>query len=167
MKFIDFDDKAINCISIEQWRKVAKRDNSRCKNSEVEKDVTLVCLSYDDGIRRERVSIAPHMAGKTKEVLHKESIYCHFAEIFYYDIRKGFWCLHLNFSEYPDFPFGEVPFKTREDAIKAARLCKNAKTVVEAAEIIAKEFPEFATNIFDFLKWYEETYKTNGNTNNI
>lgn len=48
-------------------------------------------------------------------------------------------------------------FKTREDAIKAARLCKNAQTVVEAGEIIAKAFPKFATDIFDYLKHFENT----------
>ena len=69
MKFIDFSDKAIDCISIEQWRRLAKMErngfeNSSSKESAQNSEVILVCLSYDDGIRRERVSIAPHMAGK-------------------------------------------------------------------------------------------------------
>ena len=166
MKFIDFNDKAIDCISIEQWRRLAKKDNSRCKNSEAEKDITLVCLSYDDGVRWERFDMAPHMAGKSKEVLHKELINCHFAEILYYGNQNAYWRLHLNIDKVPEFPC-EVEFKTREDAIKAARLCKNAKDIFEAGAIISKEFPEFATGIFDYLKWYEETQKINDDTNNV
>ena len=104
MKFIDFNDKAIDCISIEQWRRLAKKDNSRCKNSEAEKDITLVCLSYDDGVRWERFDMAPHMAGKSKEVLHKELINCHFAEILYYGNQNAYWRLHLNIDKVPEFP---------------------------------------------------------------
>ena len=166
MKFIDFNDKAIDCISIQQWRKIAKRDNSRCRNSTAENDVTLVCLSYDDGVRTERFDIAPHMAGKSKEVLHKELIKCHYAEIFSFG-NKGFWVLQLNFDDCPEFPYCDAKFKTKEDAIKAAQLCKKAKTMEEAGAIIAKEFPEFATDIFDFLKWNEKTRKINEDTNNV
>ena len=157
MKFIDFNDEAIDCISIEEWRRLAKRDNARREKSEdEEKEITLVCLSYDDGVRYDRA----------KKVLHKELIKCHYAEIFSY-WNKKFWVLQLNFDDCPEFPFYDAKFKTKEDAIKAAQLCKKAKTMEEAGAIIAKEFPEYATDIFDFLKWHEETRKINEDTNNV
>ena len=171
MKFIDFNNKAIDCISIEQWRELAKLDNSRSINSkklkDEEKEVTVVCLSYDTGVRFERFDIAPHMAGKSKEVVHKELINCHYAEILYYGPSNNkYWALNLNIDDNL-FPHSLTKFKTREDAINAARLCKNAKTLTEAGAIIAKEFPEFATKIFDYLKWYEETQKFNDDTHNV
>ena len=160
MKFIDFSDKAIDCISIEQWRRLAKMErngfeNSSSKESAQNSEVILVCLSYDDGIRSERVSIAPHMAGKSKEVLHEDLINCHFAEILYFD--EGFWLLNLKIEKCI-FPTDLAKFKTKEDAIKAARLCKNAQTVVEAGEIIAKEFPEFATKILKHVDYYKNKH---------
>ena len=161
MKFIDFNDKAIDCISIEQWRRLAKMERDRFKNSSPKEpaensEVVLVCLSYDDGVRNEKVdSLAPHMAARTKEVLHEDLINCHFAEILYDE--EGFWSLYLNIEKVI-FPWDLAKFKTKEDAIKAARLCKNAETVVEAGEIIAKEFPEFADKILKYVDYYKNKH---------
>ena len=131
MKFIDFNNKAIGCLDPNELKRLIKLENTRFAHSEptntdAESEVTLVCMSYD-----------------------KELISCHYAEILYDDMF-GAWELKLNIEE-SVFPAGLAKFKTKEDAIKAARLCKNAKTVVEAGEIIAKEFPEFAAKILAHL----------------
>ena len=115
MKFIDFSDKAIDCISIEQWRRLAKMERSRFENSSSKEsaqnsEVILVCLSYDDGVRFERFDISPHMAGKSKKVLHEDLINCHFAEILYDE--EGFWSLFLNIEKVI-FPWDLAKFKTK------------------------------------------------------
>ena len=153
MQFIDFNEKAIKCISLQEWRDLGLSEvrHTSCVTGtepDVRREHTIVCLSYDTGVRYERFDIAPHMAGKTKEIVHEDLISCRYAVIWYEFACKR-WFLTLNFEDdhtFPDF----ITFKTREDAINAARLCKNAKTRVEACEILAKEFPTKASKLLKY-----------------
>lgn len=163
MQFIDFNEKAIKCISFQQWRRLGLSEIHQLSHSDSESELdvrhekTIVCLSYDTGVRFERFDISPHMAGKTKEVVHEDLINCHYAEIWYVH-DNNLWFLTLNFEEdytFPDF----ITFKTREDAIKAARLCKNVKTIVEACEILAKEFPKFTTQLLRYADYYKSKHE--------
>ena len=162
MQFVDFNEEAIKCIPPKEIRGLVLDEVRHLSHldSESELDVrhekTIVCLSYDTGVRFERFDIAPHMAGKTKEVVHEDLINCHYARIWYVGGCNNFWCLTLNFEEdytFPDF----MRFKTREDAIKAARLCKNA-TILEACEILAKEFPKYATKALEYADYYKNKH---------
>ena len=150
MKFVDFNDKALECISKEQWQDLAKLETARSRNvafdSDEEYEVTIVCLSYDDGVRYE----GNPKPCRARKVLYKDLINCHYAEILY--DANGFWLLNLNI-ERSLFPSDMAKFKTKEDAINAARLCKNAQSVVDAGEIIAREFPEFATEILNYVDY--------------
>ena len=152
MQFVDFNDEAIDCMSITQWRDLTKMEISRSQNTKFEtaeeSEVTIVCLSYDDGVRYE----GNPKPCRAKKVLHKELINCHYASILY--DANGFWVLNLNIENYA-FPIDLAKFKTREDAIKAARLCRGVTNIVDAGKVIAKEFPEFGTEILygvDHLK---------------
>lgn len=158
MQFIDFNEKAFKCISFQELRDLGLREVRRVTGTEpdVRREHTIVCLSYDTGVRYERFDIAPHMAGKTKEVVHEDLISCRYAVI-WYEFACKCWFLTLNFEEdhtFPDF----ITFKTREDAIEVARLCKNAKTILEACEILAKEFPEFATKALEYADYYKNKH---------
>ena len=157
MKFVDFCDEAIECISPKQMQYLIKKETARFKGAtkplpDEKREVTIVCLSYDDGVRYE----GNPKPCRARKVLHKELINCHYAEItFVSKTGDEYWSLDLNIKNY--FPTSLAKFKTREDAIKAARLCKNAKDIIVASENISREFPEFAADIFGYLKHFENT----------
>ena len=102
MKFVDFNDKALKCISLEQWQELAIDQSHLSTNpkaiSDEQLEVTIVCLSYDDGVRSKKLNSGSVMTGKTREVVHKDLIHCHYAEIYY--VSKGYWRLHLNIDKY-------------------------------------------------------------------
>jgi len=150
MKFINFNQTAINCISVEQWRDFATTEHYLSKrNEELEdsatKELHLVCLSYDDGVRRKSISIAPHMAGRSKLVVEEDKIGCKCAEIQYSQSEEG-WILSI---------LMDVRFRTLEDATSAALLCKGKKTYLEKLQTIAKHFPEFKDDIAEDIELIE------------
>ena len=149
MKFINFNQTAINCISVEQWREFAKEEHHLPKrNEELEdpatKELHIVCLSYDDGVRHQPFYF--HGSQRSKTVIEEDKIYCRCATIHYCSVGK-YWELSI-------FRFKE--FKTLEDATKAALLCTGKKTYLERLQAIAENFPEFADDIVEEIKLIEE-----------
>ena len=148
MKFINFNQTAINCISVEQWREFAKEEHQLPKrNEELEdpatKELHIVCLSYDDGVRHQPFYF--HGSQRSKTVVEEDKISCKCATIRYNSIGE-FWQLSiLRFKT----------FKTLEDAIKAALLCKDKKTYLEKLQTIAENFPEFKDDIEEDIKLIE------------
>lgn len=149
MKFINFNQSAFNCISVEQWRDFAKEEHQLPKRNEkledpATKELHIVCLYYDDGVRHE--SFYFHGSQRSKTVIKEDKIYCKCATIRYDSIGEC-WQLSL---------FRFKKFKTLEDAIKAALLCKGKKTYLERLQVIAENFPEFADDIAEDIKLIEE-----------
>ena len=148
MKFINFNQTAINCISLQQWREFAAEEHHLPKrNEELEdpatKELHIVCLSYDDGRRAKPYYF--HGSQRAKTVIEEDKINCNCAQIHYSSIGE-YWQLSI---------LRDIRFKTLEDAIKAALLCKDKKTYLEKLQTIAKNFPEFADDIAEDIELIE------------
>ena len=149
MKFINFNQEAIDCISVEQWRDFAKEEHHLPKRNEkladpATKELHIVCLSYDDGVRYKPFYF--HGSQRSKTVIEEDKISCRCATIRYNSIGEYWQLSILRFKK----------FKTLEDAIKAALLCKGKKTYIEKLQAIAENFPEFADDIAEEIKLIEE-----------
>ncbi len=150
MKFINFNQEAINCISERQWKRFREVEQYLSRqNKEVEDPTTrelyIVCLSYDNGVRININRAIFNDLESPEFVVVENEISCECAGI-QYSNNKGCWVLSIA---------TKIPFKTREDAIRAAILCKGMETRLERLQAIVENFPEFADDIAKDIKLLE------------
>ena len=150
MKFINFNQEAMNCLSERQKRRFSEVDQYLSEqNAELEdpatKELYIVCLSYDNGVRLNHNRHIFHDLDAPEFVVDEREISCECAGV-QYSKSRGHWVLSIN---------PNIKFKTLEDATSAALLCKDKKTYLEKLQTIAENFPEFKDDIEEDIKLIE------------
>lgn len=142
MKYIDFNDKAITCISAKQWQEIGSMEYFRSKDAKTEQDrtnaeLTVVNLGFTDGITLDE---------NGKKVIDKQKTNCT-CGIVMLDKQKQQWFFSIQDNRGMLFTSQPACFETCEDAIDSAKLCKDATTAIEMFEILAKKFPKLQSQI--------------------
>ena len=150
MKFINFNQEAMNCLSERQKRRFSEVEQYLSEqnaelNDPATKELYIVCLSYDNGVRLNHNRHIFHDLDAPEFVVVENEINCEYVAI-QYSKTRGHWVLNLN---------PKIQFKTLEDALIAAELCVGGKTKLERLKLIAENFPEFADDIAEDIELFE------------
>lgn len=159
MKFIDFSSESFECVSPQQWRTFAEMEynlsNSNANEQEEnKKQINLVCLGYDDG---KRTSVSASWLGPVslrKTLVHKDKITCKCAVITF-DPHQQKWFFTLEEKGTILYTSQPANFETWEEAIEAAKLCKDAKDIYEMYDILARKYPKQASKIYDYVSFHK------------
>ena len=136
MKFVNFSEAAINCLSLREWRDFASLDEEIAKKNSDLKDPTTqelyIAYLYLDFQNVDYDSVKRY--GPRDQL-------CEYAYI-YYSKEEKCWCFDEEKS---------LKFKSLEDAKKAAELCAIAGDHESGLKAIARAFPEFKMQILELL----------------